>query len=195
MTELVIQTGKHQGKTIDLAGLDCIIGRHDNCKIRIASEDVSKQHCRLKHKPDGLYLKDLGSRNGTFLNDERITDEVKVKPGDLLRIGPMTFLIAPGKPVPAKAASAKKGASGSADDDMIAAWLSEGGDLEKSEHDTTEVIPPKAAKAQAPPVASDGQDNKAKEAPPGDSSLKSVREQSQDIIRRWHKLKERKDKG
>lgn len=183
MTELIIQTGKHQGKTIDLAGMDCIIGRHESCKIRIASEDVSKQHCRLKHKADGVYLKDLGSRNGTFLNDQPIADEVKIKPGDLLRIGPMTFLIAEGKTVPAKAAA--KGSKGSADDDMIAAWLSEGGDLEKSGHDTTEIIPP-TTKPSAPPTA---QPAEAKDSPAGDHSLNSVRERSQEIIRQWHKLK------
>lgn len=187
MTELIIQTGKHQGKAIDLAGTDCIIGRHESCKIRIASEDVSKQHCRLKHKADGLYLKDLGSRNGTFLNDQQIADEVIIKPGDLVRVGPMTFLISPGKAAPAKAASAQ-GAKGksSADDDMIAAWLSEGGDLEQSGHDTTEVVPPQI-KAVAQPAASDGKD-----APSPDSALKSVRERSQDIIRRWHKKTEGK---
>ncbi len=73
MTELIIQTGKHQGKKIDLAGNDCIIGRHESCKIRIASGDVSKHHCRLKHKPGGLHAKDLGSRNGTFVNDVLLT--------------------------------------------------------------------------------------------------------------------------
>jgi predicted component of type VI protein secretion system len=187
MTELIIQTGKHQGKTIDLAGMDCIIGRHESCKIRIASEDVSKQHCRLKHKADGLYLKDLGSRNGTFLNDQKITEEVQIKPGDLLRIGPMTFLIGQGKPTPAKAAAAtepaKAAGKSSADDDMIAAWLSEGGDLESSGHDTTEVIPAKPLTSTEQPVAGDGKDTAA------DSALKSVRERSQDIIRQWHKLK------
>jgi pSer/pThr/pTyr-binding forkhead associated (FHA) protein len=189
MTELIIQTGKHQGKTIDLAGTDCIIGRHEGCKIRIASEDVSKQHCRLKHKPDGLYLKDLGSRNGTFLNDQQITEEVKIKPGDLLRIGPMTFLVAQGKAAPAKAqagsSAAKAAGRSSTDDDMIAAWLSEGGDLEKSGHDTTEVIPPQP-KPAAQPAASDGKEAAA------DTALKSVRERSQEIIRRWHKKTEGK---
>lgn len=186
MTELIIQTGKHQGKTIDLAGTDCIIGRHESCKIRIASEEVSKQHCRLKHKADGLYLKDLGSRNGTFLNDQPIADEVKIKPGDLLRVGPMTFLIAQGKAVPAKAAAgspaAGKSAGGSADDDMIAAWLSEGGDLEQSGHDTTEVTAPQQPTAAGKPAVSDGKESAV------DSALKSVRERSQEIIRRWHKI-------
>jgi predicted component of type VI protein secretion system len=188
MTELIIQTGKHQGKAIDLAGTDCIIGRHEGCKIRIASDDVSKQHCRLKHKADGLYLKDLGSRNGTFLNDQQIAEEVKVKPGDLLRVGPMTFLIAQGKAAPAKAqagSSAAKGAGGSsADDDMIAAWLSEGGDLEASGHDTTEVLPPPISAAAQP--AASGKESAA------DTALKSVRERSQEIIRRWHKKTEGK---
>ncbi len=190
MTELIIQTGKHQGKAIDLAGTDCIIGRHEGCKIRIASEEVSKQHCRLKHKEDGVYAKDLGSRNGTFLNDQPLMDEVKLNVGDLLRVGPMTFLIAQGKVAPAKTATAAspgtaKASGGSlTDDDMIAAWLSEGGDLEKPGHDTTEIVPSSGIKPANQPVASD-----EKDAPVADSSLRSVRERSQEIIRQWHKVK------
>lgn len=191
MTELIIQTGKHQGKKIDLAGMDCIIGRHEDCKIRIASDDVSKQHCRLKHKTDGLHAKDLGSRNGTFLNDELLTEEVLLKSGDMLRVGPMTFLVSQSKPAPlpasgvavAKAAKkSKPAAADSADDDLIAAWLSEGGDIEKSGHDTTVVMPS---------TGSSGADQKT---PPGvkpasspESPLKSVRDRAQDIIRRWQK--------
>ena len=187
MTELIIQTGKHQGKKIDLAGNDCIIGRHEGCKIRIASADVSKQHCRLRHKGGGVYAKDLGSRNGTFVNDEPLDKEVPLKPGDLLRVGPMTFLITEGKPAPASAspgadAPAQRGGSSGdqADDDLIATWLSEGGDIEKSGQDTTVVVPSPMQNSGEKPAAPDSR------APtPADSGQKSVRERAKDIICRW----------
>jgi predicted component of type VI protein secretion system len=187
MTELIIQTGKHQGKKIDLAGLDCIIGRHEGCKIRIASNDVSKQHCRLRHQEEGIYVKDLGSRNGTFVNDAPLAEETLLKPGDLLRVGPMTFLVSQTKSAPAPAAinSAAKSnpaKEDSADDDLIAAWLSEGGDIEKSGNDTTVVIPSPGAKTAEQKPAPGGK-------PPSsaDTALKSVRDRAQDIIRRWQK--------
>jgi hypothetical protein len=193
MTELIIQTGKHQGKKIDLGGLDCIIGRHEACKIRIASADVSKQHCRLKHKENGVHAKDLGSRNGTFVNEVRLTEEVLLKPGDMLTVGPMTFLVAEGKPAPApgkkpaeaKAPEKSQSTGEDSEDDLIAAWLSEGGDIEKSGTDTTVV-----ASSQIPGQASEKSTGETP-APAADSPLKTVRDRAQNIIRTWQKEHEK----
>ncbi len=179
MAELIIQTGKHQGKKIDLAGLDCIIGRHESCKIRIASGDVSKQHCRLTHKGDGLFAQDLGSRNGTYVNDVLLTEETRLNPGDLLRVGPMVFQVARSAPPPAAAKT--KPAQEETDDDQIAAWLSEGGDLEKSGGDTTIVIPS--------PAVQESEEEQSPPENPADSQLKSVRVRAQEIIEMYHKKK------
>ncbi len=189
MTELIIQTGKHQGKRIDLAGKDCLIGRHESCKIRIASEDVSKQHCRLKHIDGQIHLKDLGSRNGTFVNEVRIAEDVVLKAGDTLRVGPMAFMISEGKTAAASAraasaetsapAGAASGSEHPADDDLIAAWLSEGGDAEKSGQDTTVVIP---SAGQTP-----SQQQKPPEPPVEDKHMQSIRDEARAIISRWHK--------
>jgi pSer/pThr/pTyr-binding forkhead associated (FHA) protein len=192
MAELIIQTGKHQGKKIDLAGLDCIIGRHEGCKIRIASGDVSKQHCRLRHKDDGLYAMDLGSRNGTFINDVALSGETPLQPGDLLRVGPMTFLVSQTKSAPAAAVAAsgksKPAKEVAADDDLIAAWLSEGGDIEKSGNDTTIVIPSSGSK---PAPAAKAGDGKPAAQASAETPLKSVRDRAQEIIRRWQKEHEK----
>ncbi len=195
MTELIIQSGKHQGKKIDLAGTDCLIGRHESCKIRIASSEVSKTHCRLKHKKGGVHAKDLGSRNGTYVNDELLTEEVLLKPGDTLRVGPMTFLIAEGKAAKAtkkesekpakqteaaesaetsKSAPSNKPIPESADDDLIASWLSEGGDFDKTGDDTTVVLPS--------PVQSSPQSS---EADSSEGQNDSVSDQAKEIILRW----------
>lgn len=197
MAELIIQTGKHQGKKIDLAGLDCIIGRHEDCKIRIASGDVSKQHCQLKHKEDGLYARDLGSRNGTFVNDSPLSGESRLNPGDLLRVGPMVFLVSQTKSAPSPApagagvaaAKAKPAKKESADDDLIAAWLSEGGDIEKSGNDTTIVIP--SAKTKT----ADAKTSPAETSALGpENPLKSVSVRAREIIEKHHRMKnEKKD--
>lgn len=193
MAELIIQTGKHQGKKIELAGQDCLIGRHESCKIRIASGEVSKQHCRLKHKEGGLHAKDLGSRNGTFVNDKILDKEVLLKPGDLLRVGPMTFLVSEGKSLPnaepdvpesspaAKTKQSLRPEPKTADDDLIASWLSEG-DLEKSGEDSTIVMPSSGDYSQP--------ENKTEQTPipSGEGTIQeSIKQRAEEIIRRHHR--------
>jgi pSer/pThr/pTyr-binding forkhead associated (FHA) protein len=99
MTELIIQSGKHRGKRLALPNAQVIIGRDATCQIRVESEEVSRHHCSLRNAPEGLVVRDLGSRNGTFLNDFRIEAEAVLKPGDTLRVGPMQFQL-PGRAEP-----------------------------------------------------------------------------------------------
>lgn len=197
MTELVIQTGKHQGKKINLAGLDCFIGRHESCKIRIASGDVSKQHCRLKHKKGGVHAKDMGSRNGTFVNDKILDKEVLLQPGDLLRIGPMIFLVSEAKtaseppaeasesPASPKTAKGQPQEAKPADDDLIAAWLSEG-ENENSGNDST-IIFPSPVQQKPEETADEDQTSLSTQSTGSGNSQKSVKERAAEIIRRFHK--------
>jgi pSer/pThr/pTyr-binding forkhead associated (FHA) protein len=69
-----------------------IIGRRHDCDLCIPLNIVSKRHCQLNQNNETVKIRDLGSRNGTFLNDKRI-EEATVQPGDYLRIGPLTFLL------------------------------------------------------------------------------------------------------
>ncbi len=92
---LVVATGVHQGKVIPILGTEFLIGRDPQCQLRPASQAVSKQHCALLVREGKLYVKDYGSTNGTFLNEEQITPngEVELRPEDRLRIGPLDFSI------------------------------------------------------------------------------------------------------
>ncbi len=75
-----------------------VIGRRQDCQLRIPTKDVSRQHCVVLVENDALVAKDLGSSNGTFVNGKRIA-ESKLKPGDRLRVGPVTFVVqVDGKP-------------------------------------------------------------------------------------------------
>ncbi len=79
-----------------------IIGRRQDCQLRIPTRDVSRQHCELTVANGALKAKDLGSSNGTFVNGKRIA-EAKLGPGDRLRIGPVTFYVQiDGKPAEIK---------------------------------------------------------------------------------------------
>jgi pSer/pThr/pTyr-binding forkhead associated (FHA) protein len=79
-----------------------VVGRRQDCQLRIPTKDVSRQHCVLLVENDTLIAKDLGSSNGTFINGKRIA-ESKLKPGDRLRVGPVTFIVqVDGKPATIK---------------------------------------------------------------------------------------------
>lgn len=93
MVELVIHTGKHQGKRLSIPAAEVFIGRDEDCQIRLASTDVSRKHCRLQVSDTGVTVRDLESRNGTFVNDMPISGDVVLKPGDLLRVGPMILQV------------------------------------------------------------------------------------------------------
>jgi predicted component of type VI protein secretion system len=92
---LVVASGVHQGKVIPVATQQFVIGRDPQCQLRPASQSISKQHCALIVRDKSLFLKDFGSTNGTFLNDEAIPpeSEVAIKSGDRVRVGPLDFAV------------------------------------------------------------------------------------------------------
>jgi Inner membrane component of T3SS, cytoplasmic domain len=181
MMELIVQSGKHQGKHLRLPSEgEVLVGRDETCQIRLASSDVSRHHCALRMSPDGIVARDLDSRNGTYLNEVLLEEETLLKPGDVLRIGPIVLQV-PGAP---------SAAHSSASDADIANWLSSSDNIadsgEVSARDTT-VIPKPAAlenPTPAPPPAS-------RDAP---RQFRSVAEEAADIIRRhWEAVKSQRD--
>jgi len=82
--------GSH--KVFPLPSSITVIGRRGDCDLRIPLMAVSRRHCQLSQNEDTMKIRDLGSRNGTYLNDERI-DEGTVRAGDYLRIGPLVFML------------------------------------------------------------------------------------------------------
>jgi len=72
-----------------------VIGRTENCDITIPGTHLSRRHTELRIQGSHLLVKDLGSSNGTFLNDKQIT-EATAQNGDRLRLDVYTFrLVAP----------------------------------------------------------------------------------------------------
>lgn len=91
MAVLVILNGKQSGRKIRLPEKDVIIGRDEGSFLRIASADVSRQHCQLVRIEGGWLVRDLKSQNGTILNGKRIRNEAPLHVGDELVVGHMKF--------------------------------------------------------------------------------------------------------
>ncbi len=69
-----------------------VAGRQGECDIHIPSEGISRRHAELRLTADGIMVEDLGSANGTYINDRRITRGM-LKPGDELRFDTVRFLL------------------------------------------------------------------------------------------------------
>ena len=91
---LVVASGVHQGKAIPIVGPQFVIGRDPSCQLRPASQAVSKQHCAVLVRDGKVYVRDMGSTNGTQLNDATLKgEEREVRPNDLLKVGPLDFTV------------------------------------------------------------------------------------------------------
>ena len=69
-----------------------VVGRREDCDLRIPLGEVSRKHCRILRDGDSLKLEDLGSSNGTFLNGSRV-QEALLSPGDTIQVGPVVFVL------------------------------------------------------------------------------------------------------
>jgi len=78
-------------KVFPLPSSITVIGRRHDCDLRIPLLPVSRRHCQLSLNNETLNIRDLGSRNGTYLNGKRVDKAAVVQPGDYIKIGPLTF--------------------------------------------------------------------------------------------------------
>jgi diguanylate cyclase (GGDEF)-like protein len=64
-----------------------IVGRGEDCDIRLPDHSISRRHLRIEPTPEGFYVHDQQSTNGTFVNDNLISSPWLLRDGDYLRIG------------------------------------------------------------------------------------------------------------
>lgn len=84
--------GPSLGKKIALESGEITIGRGENCTIALEGIDnVSRKHCAILLKPDGAFLNDCGSTNGTYLNNVEVRGETPLRSGDLIQVGSAIF--------------------------------------------------------------------------------------------------------
>jgi hypothetical protein len=76
------------GEVYTLDSSPLTIGRGANNDVPISGDEyASTRHARFEPRRDGVYVEDIGSTNGTFVNGIRLTRERKLTPGDVVRIG------------------------------------------------------------------------------------------------------------
>ena len=88
---LKVIEGKQTGTLIPLNRQKFLIGREEDCQLRPNSDLVSRHHCVIAVDDFTVRIRDLGSTNGTFVNNQRITTQVVLKQGDLIKIGKLAF--------------------------------------------------------------------------------------------------------
>jgi len=126
---LIVTEGAHKGKAIPVTKKEFVIGRDPKCHLRPSSSAVSKRHCVLVFLDGKLFVRDMNSTNGTFINDKQIKGEHELNNEDKLSVGPLVFIVqmeglpvAAGQAKPAAPAAAAK-SSKAMDDEAVADML------------------------------------------------------------------------
>jgi FHA domain len=86
----VLEPEDRRGQAYDLAD-EVTLGRAAGCAVRVDDAYTSSIHARLYRRNGTLWVEDLGSTNGTWVNAERIGTAVKLGKGDLLQVGGTVF--------------------------------------------------------------------------------------------------------
>jgi len=91
---LSVLTGPALGTvfTIDFSNQDLVLGRGPNASGRIDDATISRMHARIFFRDERVHLEDMGSRNGTFLEGQRIETTQQLEPGNRIQLGPQTLL-------------------------------------------------------------------------------------------------------
>ena len=112
---LTDEAGEHNMPLTD--GRAWKIGRHDTCEVKFQSKVVSRQHAMLQRDEAGEFiLIDLGSRNGSFVNGERVAVPVSLRNGDEISLGDCKLIfhapdVAPAAPVADQKAAMEQSAT------------------------------------------------------------------------------------
>jgi pSer/pThr/pTyr-binding forkhead associated (FHA) protein len=134
--KLKVARGANAGQEIAIPTARFLVGRGEECHLRPRSDAVSRRHCALMVEETRVTVHDFGSKNGTYVNGERVEGSRVVENGDQIHIGPLQFelvvdhVLGGSKRPVAKDMKevAARTALSSADDLDIAKWLEDGAD-------------------------------------------------------------------
>ena len=83
--------GPELGKKYALENGELTIGRVEGNHIVVDLDNVSRRHARIHAQGGRVYVEDLGSTNGTFLNDDEVAQPTPLRSGDLVKVGSSIF--------------------------------------------------------------------------------------------------------
>jgi pSer/pThr/pTyr-binding forkhead associated (FHA) protein len=106
MAKLVILTQSLNGRAHELNVDRTTVGRVEDNMFQIAETSVSSHHCEVLLRGSDVVIKDLNSTNGTFINDQPVTGESVLKPGQTLRLGTVELKLETGGAASAPASAA-----------------------------------------------------------------------------------------
>jgi len=86
-SRLVVTAGPLRGTTVPLTTSSILIGRAPSCTLVLDDDYSSSRHARIFPQHGGWFVEDLGSTNGTYVDDQRISQVVPLGPGTRVRIG------------------------------------------------------------------------------------------------------------
>jgi pSer/pThr/pTyr-binding forkhead associated (FHA) protein len=98
LVRLLPDDGSDAGNTAAVINrFPCIVGRHSGCDFLLDHPMVSRRHCRLTLWDDRVWVEDLGSLNGTWLNGQVLTRAAPLADGDCLELAEIALLCCPGE--------------------------------------------------------------------------------------------------
>ncbi|MBK6325002.1 MAG: FHA domain-containing protein [Chloroflexi bacterium] len=93
VARLVVRRGPTPNQTFDLIQEKIIIGRSSGNEIAITDPEISRKHAQLIRQDAGYALEDLGSTNGSFINDRRVVGLTPLHHGDVIDLGEAISLV------------------------------------------------------------------------------------------------------
>ena len=90
---LVVSKGALEGARMPIPLEGLVVGREPSCDFVLSEQGVSREHCRILVHNSGVWVRDLGSRNGVFLKGKRVNRPKQMTPGDALQVGEHIFTL------------------------------------------------------------------------------------------------------
>jgi diguanylate cyclase (GGDEF)-like protein len=89
---LTVLTGSASGQLHKVVKGELLIGRSPTAAIKLEDDGISRNHARVRAETGKAWVEDLASRNGTFVNGQRISSPVELRDGDKIQVGRGTVL-------------------------------------------------------------------------------------------------------
>ncbi len=84
---------KYENKEIEVGEGEYLLGRSKDCQVKFLGESVSRKHAKLRIEGDNIYIEDIGSSNGTFVNGRLVRSITSIHPEDRIHLGKVVMII------------------------------------------------------------------------------------------------------